>query len=636
MKIFTILAALTLSAAAFAQTICDTPPTGSQPYSQTGSAQPQSAELPVLGYFATGDVYVPLPGMPTTPTSFCGPLWEANYPYVVGNMIEPLPLGAVFQAVANPDCVSDCMSGSTQPPGFWGTLILPSNIYVEISTCSDTGTTATCTMIGPVGSPSPLNLAEPYQGAVVGSTVVIQNYSNSAYNGSWVVTASTNPPGPPFESPFTFSFTASGLGSGDCTDFQGGTDCIAYQQGTQIIDGGILWQYAGPQDEFGPTVVVTPSPFTITTAQALDVTVAVGGGGGKGKPTGTVTLTSGSYSSAVTTLDNNGNATINVPAKSLAVGMDVLTATYSGDDNYSTATGINSVTVTGAVLLTPTVTVTPSASSITTAQALSVTVALSGGSGNPTPTGMVTLTSGSYSSGTTTLTSGSVTITIPAGSLAVGTDTLTGSYSGDSNYNPAVGTSSVTVTEAQTPGFTITGTPVSVSPGASTGNTSTITVTPSGGFTDSVTLTAAITSNPPDAQDLPTLNFGSTSPVNITGSAAGTATLTISTTAATSGALVYPARPGVRWYGASVSGLMAFGLLFGIGGGIPMRRRRWRPRSGTLVLLVTFLGIGIGGLLACGSRGSGNSGTTPGTYIVTVTGTSGTITATGTVTLTVQ
>ncbi|MFZ0797912.1 MAG: hypothetical protein WCA13_18210 [Terriglobales bacterium] len=282
MKLFAALAALALSAAAFGQSICDSPATGSQPYSTTGSAQPQAAALPLLGYFATGDVYVALPGMPASPTSFCGPSWQSNYPYVVGNMIEPLPLGAVFQAVPNPDCSVDCKSGSTQPAGFGGPLILPSNIYVEISTCSDPGTTATCTMVNPLGDPSPLNLGEIYQGAIVGSTVVVQSYSNPLYNGPWVVTASTNPPGPPFASPFTFSFTASGLGSGDCTDFQMGTVCIAYQQGTQITDGGILWQYAGPQDEVGPTVLVTPSPYTITTAQALDVTVAVGGGAGKG------------------------------------------------------------------------------------------------------------------------------------------------------------------------------------------------------------------------------------------------------------------------------------------------------------------------------------------------------------------
>lgn len=285
-------------------------------------------------------------------------------------------------------------------------------------------------------------------------------------------------------------------------------------------------------------------------------------------------------------------------------------------------------------LLTPTVTVTPSSSSITTAQALSVTVAVAGGSGNPTPTGTVTLSSGGYTSAATTLTSGSATINIPAGSLAVGTDTLTASYSGDSNYSPANGTSSVTVTTAP-PSFTVTGTAVSVSPGATTGNTSAITVTPSGGFTGSVTLTATITSSPTGAQDPPTLSFGSTSPVDITGASAGTGTLTISTTAATSGALAYPVRPGIRWYATGGAGL-AFALVLGMG--VPTRRRSWRARFGLLFFLVVLNA----GLVACSSGGSGggggggNPGTTAGTYTITVTGTSGNTTATGTITLTVQ
>ncbi len=241
-----------------------------------------------------------------------------------------------------------------------------------------------------------------------------------------------------------------------------------------------------------PTVTVTPSASSITTAQALTVTVAVSGGSGNPTPTGTVTLTSGSYTSAATTL-TSGGATINIPAGSLAIGTDILTVTYSGDSNYTAASGANSVTV---GLPTPTVTVTPSASSLTTAQALTVTIAVSGGSGNPTPTGTVILTSGSYTSAATTLTGGGATINIPAGSLAIGTDILTVTYSGDSNYNPAVGTASVVFTSVGNPSYTVRGTAVSVSPGATTGNTSTITVTPSGGFAGNVTLTAAITSSP--------------------------------------------------------------------------------------------------------------------------------------------
>jgi len=58
-----------------------------------------------------------------------------------------------------------------------------------------------------------------------------------------------------------------------------------------------------------------------------------------------------------------------------------------------------------------------------------------------------------------------------------------------------------------------------------------------------VAMTAALTVSPNGAQDLPTVSFGTTTPVNITGTSAGTATLTITTTAPTSSTLVYPVAP---------------------------------------------------------------------------------------------
>ena len=105
-----------------------------------------------------------------------------------------------------------------------------------------------------------------------------------------------------------------------------------------------------------------------------------------------------------------------------------------------------------AALITPTVRVMPGESSITTAQSLSVGVAVSGGNGNPIPTGSVTLSSGTYTSAATTLTAGSANINVPAGQLAVGSDTLTATYTPDagssSTYNSATGTAPVTVVQA--------------------------------------------------------------------------------------------------------------------------------------------------------------------------------------------
>jgi hypothetical protein len=111
--------------------------------------------------------------------------------------------------------------------------------------------------------------------------------------------------------------------------------------------------------------------------------------------------------------------------------------------------------------------------------------------------------------------------------------------------------------------------------------------------------------------------------------AAGTATLTVSSTASTSGALAYPLRPG-RWHAAAGAALACL-LLFGI----PARRRSWRAFFGLFVLSVALAS----GLVACGSKSStstGNPGTTTGAYTVTVTATSGATTQTGTVQVTVQ
>jgi hypothetical protein len=338
-------------------------------------------------------------------------------------------------------------------------------------------------------------------------------------------------------------------------------------------------------------------------------------------------------------LDNSGNVYVTGSAVSydFPVTAGAFQTTLNSRSGNAFVTKLN-VGVTSTAI-TPTVTVTPASSTITSAQPLTVTVSVSGGSGNPTPTGTVTLASGTYASVATTLSGGSATIDIPAGSLLAepagynSPDLLIAKYVPDtassSTYNFASGLALVNVVAA--PSFTITGTAVTVTAGATAGNTSTITVTPAGGFTGSVTLTAAVTSSPAGAQYPPTLSFGSTSPVSITGTAAGTATLTISTTATNTCVAASLIHRRVPWYPAGGAALACI-LLFGIPG-----RRSWRRMLGLLTLLVALTC----GVLACGGRNVVNCGpiipgTTAGTYTVTVTGTSGSTTATGTVTLTVQ
>jgi N-acetylneuraminic acid mutarotase len=178
------------------------------------------------------------------------------------------------------------------------------------------------------------------------------------------------------------------------------------------------------------------------------------------------------------------------------------------------------------------------------------------------------------------------------------------------------------------PSFSITGTSVSVSPGAATGNTSTITLTPSGGFTGAISLSCAIT--PKAASDPATCSVPAS--VAITGSAAQTVTLTVNTTAATSAVR----KPG-GLFRTSAGGIFFACVLLVF---LPSRLRRWRTMVGTLLLVFSV----IGGALGCGGSGNGgggtggggNPGTSPGNYTITITGTAGGVTQTGTVSLTVQ
>ena len=111
---------------------------------------------------------------------------------------------------------------------------------------------------------------------------------------------------------------------------------------------------------------------------------------------------------------------------------------------------------------------------------------------------------------------------------------------------------------------------------ATIGNTSTITLTPAGGFTGAVTLTAAIMARPSRAIDPPTLSFGSTNPANVTGTAPVTATLTISTTAATAARASRPTRPNVPWLPTGGT-ILACILIWG-------SPRKWRSLLGMALL----------------------------------------------------
>ncbi|MGA2753506.1 MAG: protease pro-enzyme activation domain-containing protein [Terracidiphilus sp.] len=441
--------------------------------------------------------------------------------------------------------------------------------------------------------------------APTGSIVV----SGGGYSATGMLTAVT-PATKPASSTATITIPPSSLSPGSVTltlTYSGDSDYASINTTKSVTVSAVT-----------PTVTVN-APATDNVVNAVLVTVAISGPAGAPAATGDVSLaqtsncTTNCYSSTAATLNSSGAATFTIPANSLNPGSDVLTATYNGSANYySSGTGTATVDMVSTALLTPTISVTPTPATIDSSQTLNVSVTVTGSSG--AGTGTVTLTAGSYTSIAEPLVSGGATFTVPSNSLSSGTATVTASYSGDATYASGSGKGNVTVTKSI---YSLAATaPAAVSPPSS--STSTITgTTSSTDYTGVVTLNScALTSSsvtnpnsPPTCSVTGTITY-------VSGTATGSGTATIFTTAASTSGLVRPEPAGKGWLGAGSGAVLAFLVFLGI----PARRRSWRATLGMVVLLAV-----LGSLSACGGSSGTTTTTTPGTsagtYTFTVSGT---------------
>jgi trimeric autotransporter adhesin len=210
-----------------------------------------------------------------------------------------------------------------------------------------------------------------------------------------------------------------------------------------------------------------------------------------------------------------------------------------------------------------------------------------------------------------------------------GTHQITVSYSGDTNYTPA--TSPIPQSLNVVGPISVSAAPIAnLAPGQS--GSSTVTVTPNGEFTGAVNLTCSVSTSISNPVDPPTCSIPAS--VTLSGTSAATTTLTVNTTASTTGALVFPLRKSLVGGGAVT---LAMIFLFGI----RSRRRAWWGQLSLLavIFIVGAIGCGGSGGSGGGGGGGGGSGTSAGNYTVTVTGTdaaTGKITASTTVSLTVN
>lgn len=390
-----------------------------------------------------------------------------------------------------------------------------------------------------------------------------------------------------------------------------------------------------------PSVTLSTLYSDIATLQTTPVSIVVTGSNGLAMPTGTVRVMSGtSYSSDAVPLVNGGT-NITVPAGALPESYTKLAAYYTPDATsgtiYNNASGSLPIRVWNIAQGKPVIKISPYSTGVSSSSPIPLSFTVTGPNGFPAATGSITLTSGTYNSGPVVLKSStasdglSASITIPGNTLPAGNNTLTATYTPDDHAAVVVTSGNTTTTiTVNNPTFTLNVSPITVGSGSTGKNT--VMLSPAWNFSGTVTLSAAITSSPAGARNLPVVTIGSDNPVNVTTNQPIPVTVVIATSpnsASTTGSFTDPRS---RWYTAG--GLSLAALLFCL-----PTKRRWRTglRAFGLFLCLASFSVGCGGGGKSNNSGGGSDpGTTKGSYGVTVTGTSGGTTSSVTFVLTVS
>jgi len=378
---------------------------------------------------------------------------------------------------------------------------------------------------------------------------------------------------------------------------------------------------------FTPTnTTLSLSPLTgITAGQNVTVNVTVTPSTGTAIPTGDVALVSTAATGTGVDgfkLDANGKV-VNGTTNQLTGGTYTVTARYAGDGTFAPSVSAP-VTVTvgkaassavGSVLISVG---NGNFATFTSGQApmtLFLKASINPG-GALLPSGTVNFVDTSNGTSTTVasnvpVNSASEAFTIPGiSTFGGGNHSIVANYSGDASFNPS--TSAAVTFTLTTPGsFTIGGSAVTATAGAS--GPSTITLTPTGGFTGNVNVTCPAAGLPAGITCSP-----NPLPINVTGTAAVTGQLTVavappSTTLTASAApterMLYaagtiPASGGKGlWTLSASTGLAAIFLLLLPG------RKRYRAALGLGLVCVLSFTLGCSGY-GGGSGGGGLAATT--------------------------